>query len=126
MLGWMISVHRQLEGGSRPATVDALRGRALAMWQTGCDGLVWLDDLVSKGAVEDLGGNGYPLLYTAKTPQLLPFLISGSPPKARASWVYGPQDRITSAWHGRTYMNLPALESCRPNEWLVIEAWDES
>jgi hypothetical protein len=46
MLGWHISVFRQTDGGSSPATADSKEGGRLAVWQTDVDGLKWLDELV--------------------------------------------------------------------------------
>ncbi len=125
MLGWMISVHRQLDGGSTQAQPDCPVGDALAIWQTGLGGVEWLDDLVKQGSAIDLGGNGYPTWYTAKAKHLLPF-ISANPPLARNTWVYEPNDVLLPAWHGKTKIDSSAIALCRDDEWLVVEAWDES
>jgi hypothetical protein len=60
MLGWHVSVYRQKDGGSSPATFPTPEGTRLAVWQTGIGGLDWLDELVKAGKAIDLGGNGYP------------------------------------------------------------------
>ena len=60
MLGWHISVFRQADDGSSPAKAGSEEGVRLAVWQTGLEGLQWLDALVEAGHAIDLGGNGYP------------------------------------------------------------------
>jgi hypothetical protein len=65
MLGWHISVYRQADGGTEPATSETSPGTRLAVWQTSFDGLRWLDELAAEGKALDLGGNGYPTRYTA-------------------------------------------------------------
>jgi hypothetical protein len=32
----------------------------------------------------------------------------------------------TEKWEGKTMVDRPAAAACRPDEWLVVEAWDES
>ena len=125
MLGWMISVHRQFDGCSEPAQPECPSGPALAVWQTGTRGFDWLDALVKAGSAVDLGGNGYPLWYTAKAQHLIPF-ISDTPPMARETWAYGPNDVLMPGWLGKTQIDSAALAQCRVGEWLVVKAWDES
>ena len=60
VLGWMIMVYRQLNGGDAPATTDSERADLVAQWQGGLNALDWLRALVSSGSAIDLGGNGYP------------------------------------------------------------------
>ncbi len=59
MLGWHISVYRQQDDATPPATAEIPKGKRLAIWQTGMYGLKWLNDLVKAGRATDLGGNGY-------------------------------------------------------------------
>ena len=125
MLGWMISVHRQLDGGSSPATSTSPKGPALATWQTGSRGLDWLNALVEEDKASDLGGNGYPLWYTARAQEIVP-LISTKPPLANENWSVDAGDGLLPHWLGKTTIDASAIEACRPGEWLVIEAWDES
>ena len=58
MLGWHISVYKQKNGGISPATALTPKGPHLAVWQTGLDGLDWLDELVNAGKAINLGENG--------------------------------------------------------------------
>jgi len=68
MLGWHISVYRQLNGGAAPASFDTISTERLAVWQTGLDGLDWIDQLAKTNEAISLGGSGYPLKYTAIAP----------------------------------------------------------
>lgn len=124
MLGWHISVYRQ-EDGSAPASVRSPVGSTLAVWQTGCDGLRWLKELVQRGKALDLGGGGYPDRYTATASVVLPAIQAG-PPLANEPWKSDPGDILLPNWLGKTTIDLTAIERCREDEWLLIEAWDES
>ncbi|MEO8563733.1 MAG: hypothetical protein ABI601_16765 [bacterium] len=95
------------------------------MWQTGLAGLRWLDELVNEQKAIALGGNGYPLEYTAMATHVIPRL-RGGPPKAIAKWTFDAGDNITEKWLGKTTMDSTAMDACRPNEWLIVQAWDES
>lgn len=125
MLGWHISVYRQADGGAAPATAESGRGARVAVWQTGLGGLDWFDKLVKADKALDLGGNGYPYWYTASAENLVPQIEDG-PPLAREVWIYDEHDILTDKWEGKTVIDREALASCRPDEWLLIEAWDES
>ena len=125
MTGWHICVFRQQEGGATPATAESTEGTRLAVWQTGLGGLGWLDELVKSGNAINLGGNGYPCRYTATAEYLVPRIIE-KPPEARHTWVYDPGDVLGEEWEGKTVIDRAAAEECRSNEWLLVEAWDES
>ena len=125
MLGWHISVYRQESGGDSPASFGDPQGVRLAVWQTGLGGIDWITDLVEAGNAIDLGGNGYPYQWTAKAVHLTPQLLDG-PPDANAVWISSPDDVLTSEWNGKTTQDLPELAKCDPDEWLIIEVWDES
>src|SRR6266436_3712887 len=96
-LGWHIRVYRQQKDGSSPAVAGAAHGTRLAVWQTGVGGLDWLDDLVRQEKAIDLGGNGYPMEYTAKAEQIIPRL-RGEPPGAKAVWTFDKGDVILAEW----------------------------
>ena len=125
MLGWHISVKRQKDGGSQPATKDSDCEEALAVWQAGTGGLDWLDELVTAGKATHLGGNGYPFWYTARAENLLPRLVS-NPPMARDHWLHDAGDSLTDRWLGKTYLDMDAIADCARAEWLRVDAWDES
>lgn len=124
-LGWHISVYRQQNDGSAAALFGAARGTRLAVWQTGLGGLDWLDGLVQRQQAIDLGGNGYPNEYTAMAAHIVPQLRAG-PPAANTVWTYDAGDVITPQWLGKTTTDPEMMDACRPDEWLLIRAWDES
>ena len=125
MLGWHISVYRQSDDGTSPASFESPEGERLAVWQTGLGGRDWLEELVNAGLAIDLGGNGYPCRYTATAQTLLPRIADG-PPGARAVWVSGVNDILTEKWAGRTVIDDAIVAACPQDEWLIVEAWDES
>jgi hypothetical protein len=47
-------------------------------------------------------------------------------PHERPSWRSDPGDILSDRWLGRTTINHDTLARCDPDEWLLIEAWDES
>ena len=125
MLGWHISVFRQAGGGLLPATPKAEQGDRIAAWQTGTGGLDWLNELVSQGRAINLGGDGYPYWYTAQSQHIASRIIDEAP-EAREFWTFGRDDLIGEGWEGRTKTSRDASDSCRPDEWLTVEVWDES
>ena len=97
----------------------------MAVWQTGLTGLHWIDELVKQRKAISLGGNGYPLEYTAMATHLLAQLREG-PPEAKAVWTCDAEDIITPEWLGKTTKDPEVIDACRPDEWLLVQAWDES
>jgi hypothetical protein len=125
MSGWQISVFRQADNRTAPGTMKSRNGARLAVWQAGWGGLEWIGELVIEGKAIDLGGNGYPSCYTAIAEHLIPHILNG-PPGARGVWALGSTDTINEKWEGETVIDRAAVGDCRPDEWLMIEAWDES
>lgn len=125
MLGWHISVYRQEDGGRAPASFGAAHGTRLAVWQTGLGGLDWIDALVKEQKAISLGGNGYPLEFTATAAHLKAQLLDG-PPGAKSMWSCDPGDILLPEWAGKTVKDLEAVDACQPDERLLIQAWDES
>jgi hypothetical protein len=123
--GWHVSIYRQTDGRSSPATSETKEGARLAVWQTAWDGLRWLDELMKQEKAIDLGGCGYPNRYTARARFLTGYVRVG-PPHAKAVWSSGPQDVITDKWEGKTVLDVAESAACDPDEWLIVEAWDES
>ena len=37
-----------------------------------------------------------------------------------------PGDILGTGWEGKTVVNRAVADACRPDEWLLVEAWDES
>jgi hypothetical protein len=125
MLGWHISVFRQQDGGAAPAAMDSAKSARLAVWQTGVDGLTWIQELVDAGKAIALGGNGYPSRYTATAEHLVSRIVD-QPPGARQNWLFDAGDILTDKWEGKTVVDAAAASECPPDEWLLVEAWDES
>jgi hypothetical protein len=125
MLGWHISIYRQTDEGASPASAKSPGGTRIAVWQASLDALEWLNELVKAGRAIDLGGNGYPCRYTVTAEYLIPCIVD-KPPGARNTWVCGASDVLTEKWEGRTVVDRAAVAACRPDEWLLVEAWDES
>jgi hypothetical protein len=89
-------------------------------------GLDWLKELAKAGSAVDLCGNGYPTGFTAPARYIIPRVIDKEPPDANKTWVCGPDDIIGPGWEGHTVANPTAARECRPDEWLLVMAWDES
>ena len=124
--GWHISTYRKSADRFLPASFDSDYSERLAVWQGEPGALEWLTELCSNDAGIDLGGNGYPSRITAPARLLLPNMTAG-PPNARDVWVFGPHDVVDfSVWPGRTTLDDSQIKECHPDEWLLIEIWDES
>ena len=119
MLGWDIFISRQRDGGSAPATFEAETGAALERWSVHPWGLGWADNLAKAGEAIDLGGNGYPMRYTAQAKVLR---HSRAIP-LRLVWNQAPQ---ALAGASPPVARKPSVYDCPPDEWLVVEAWDQS
>lgn len=97
----------------------------MAIWQTEIRGVHWLEELADAGNAIHLGGNGYPYRFTARASRLLPTVLEG-PPYANSRWMYEVGDIRGPDWEGRTTLDREAIARCDPNEWLIVEVWDES
>jgi len=53
-------------------------------------------------------------------------LIDEGLPDERQCWHSDPGDILSDRWLGRTTINGELLARCDPDEWLLVEAWDES
>ena len=126
-MGWHISVYRQISDRDSPATDGDLRGAHLATWQADVNGLAWLRDLAKGHDAVHLSDNGgYPVRYSVRAGAAIPPLLDG-PPDARTTWGTGTSDTVNfDRWPGSTWIDQTALQECQPDEWLQIEAWDES
>lgn len=126
-MGWHISLYRQISNRDSPSTDGDPSGARLATWQADVNGLGWLRDLVDRSDAVHLSDNGgYPVRYTVRADAAIPTLLDG-PPHARTRWVTGPTDIVNfDRWPGSTTIDQTAIEECQPDEWLQVEAWDES
>ena len=125
MMGWMISLYRQRDGGSAPATVGAEQGALVAQWQGGVEARRWLLDLVPTGSAVDLGGSGYPSMMSTKAGAVIPVVRDGAPHENRL-WHAGRDDILGPGWAGQTVFNESEAALSDDEEWLIVEAWDES
>jgi hypothetical protein len=126
MLGWFVCIYRQENARKLPVTNKPQDGGVLARWQTGLYGLDWLEKLVKEGKATLVAANdGYPIRYTAMTKYILP-AITDTPPNARQNWMADEGDKLLPSWAGKTELNKIEIDKCDPNEWLMIETWDES
>ena len=123
MLGWNISVYR-LEQGAVRATTKTPTGVRLAVWQTGLDGLDWIDELVKQGKAKNLGGNGYPCRFTATAEHLIPHFVNGIP-EANGTLSFEGSGTLMEGWKDKGAINQTAITACRPDEWLLLLAWDK-
>jgi hypothetical protein len=114
-LGFDISIYRQQNDGSAPASFGAPRGAELAVWQTFGYGLDWINDLLEQQKAVHIGGGGYPIEYTARAADVVPRL-GDKPPDDKTAWP-------KASW---TRKDTEAINACRPEEWLIIVAWDKS
>ena len=125
MSGFMIEVHRQKDGGAQAAKFEPKRGERIAVWQAGFNGPAWIFELARAGKAMDLGGIGYPYWFTAPAREILPRIME-KPPGARDHWIANETDVFIGPWAGETKVDRAVAEKCTPDEWLIIEAWDES
>jgi hypothetical protein len=125
MLGWHISIFRLKERGPEPPDALAERAELMAVWQSDARGLDWIDPLLRNGQATTISANGYPSLYAVRALSLLP-VTSNGPPHANPVWKREPGDVIGPVWLGKTTIRSDVLAQCEPNEWLLVEAWDES
>jgi hypothetical protein len=103
-----------------------IRGKRVAVWQTGMHGLDWIGDLVAREKALELAGGGYPNAYLALARDLVPQILEG-PPMANEVWSSGPHDILDfSRWAGKTVIDQTETRLISPEEWLFVEAWDES
>jgi hypothetical protein len=122
MLGWQITIHRQIPGESQNhLTKESL----LATWTTSIGGLDWIDALVKEGKAVDLGGTGYPCWYKATAKNILPIILAG-PPRHKGPLVAGDGYILPAGWNGKATIDHSKIGQCLPDEQLIIEAWDQS
>lgn len=125
MVGWLIIVRRAGERGGHAGRTTSQADERLAIWQAGPGGCGWLDRLVEVGQARLLGGNGFPTRYSGQAGDLAQVILDG-PPQAQSPWAIGEDSLATAEWLGETWIERDGLAACARDEWLMIEAWDES
>jgi hypothetical protein len=117
MLGWQVFVNKEAEADRA--------GQSMMSWNTGLDGLSWLDELVKQGLAQDLGGSGYPNKYIGKASIILPKIVP-SLPSYDGKVVIGDDYALKAGESWEIKINQTKIDACSPNEILLIEAWDRS
>lgn len=120
-LGWLISVHRQKDGGAAPALFQAGEGDRLANWQTEFHEIQWILDLVEQKKAIHLGDSGWESKYTAEARQILP-VIKVKFPEPEEAWCFDTEDSLHPDWAFKTAVSPKTMDSCRLGEWLLIRA----
>jgi hypothetical protein len=113
MLGWQVFVLNESD-------VDK---KSMISWSTGFDGLDWLDELVKQGLAQDLGGSGYPSYYKAKA-QVVLKALSIETPINKGQTIMDDENVLSADW--RSKIDTSELAKLKPNQQLIIEAWDLS
>jgi len=122
MIGYSISVYEFVEG--MDITSISNDNEALATWTSGgFGGLDWIDNLVSEGKAEDLGGNGYPDYYKVQVQFVLDALAADTP-KNEGQTIMDDENVMASDW--RSKIDTSEIVKLKPNQQLIIEAWDLS
>ena len=122
MLGFDIEIYKFTDG--MDITSNKISKPVLIKWtSSGFDGLDWINTLLNEAKAEDLGGNGYPFFYKAKTQFILRALTSDIS-KNKGQTIMGDDYVASSDW--RSQINISKLEECDSNQELIIEAWDLS
>ncbi len=122
MLGFDIEIYELTDG--MDITSNKIDKPILARWSSGgFSGLDWIDNLVSEAKAEDLGGNGYPLYYKAQAQVILQALATDTP-KNEGQTIMDDENVMTSDWQSK--VDTSAIAKLKPNQQLIIEAWDLS
>ena len=119
MLGYQIYVTRKNSQQSDDAT------KSLASWQTGPGGLLWLRKLVAQEKAINIGGNGYPDLYSI-TKKDFDQLFENQEPSQKIFVDIGDDYVIENHKLWGVKIDLDILNLISPDELLIVEVWDES
>lgn len=112
MLGWQVFV---IKGNEK-----------IASWTTGVSGIDWLQDLVKDGKAKELDANsGYPYALSVSASVFWPFTYSGIPEGADGT-VIGDDYVAPIGKNWNISFDKDKLLGCKPDDELIIEAWDQS
>ena len=130
MIGFSIHVFRQFwpSDRSRPATFGADEGPTLAYWEAGgFGGLGWVRQLVETSAALSLGGDGYPVEYTAQLKVVRDYLMGSIPVGPGGAVVVSEDDGSIAVSPPRGNEVHPLrIAACPDDEWVHIRAFDQS
>ena len=123
MLGWSIYIYEfskevDLESPISQKTI-------LSEWTASLGGLDWIEDLIKEGKAKELEGynNGYPEMYKAKAEDILTKLTYHIP-KGKDQTVIGDDYIMSADW--RSKIDTSEIAKCKPDQELIVEAWDLS
>ena len=131
MIGWWIVISTQSPEERDRADQKARRAAILAQWETGADGIRWIEQLTDAGKATKLAGGGYPNRYTARAGDVLPLIHGGGiqPPKDGV-WIFGIDEGEEYAqppgWMGKIEVHADRVAACPAELILTIDAWDQS
>ena len=120
MIGYTIFVYKFNEG----MDITKNKEKAFLTWSSGgFDGLDWIDNLVSQAKAEDLGGDGYPFYYKVQAQFVLQALATDTP-KNKGQTIMDDEGVLSSDWQSK--IDTSEIAKLKPNQQLIIEAWDLS
>lgn len=120
MIGYTIFVYKFIEG----MDITKTKEKAFLTWSSGgFDGLDWIDNLVSQAKAEDLGGDGYPFYYKVQAQFVLQALATDTP-KNKGQTIMDDESVLSSDWQSK--IDTSEIAKLKPNQQLLIEAWDLS
>ena len=131
MIGWWIVVSTQSPEERDRADQEARRAAILAQWETGADGIRWIEHLTEAGKAAKLAGGGYPNRYTARAGDVLPLIEGGGIKSSKDGiWIFGIDEGEEYAqppgWMGKVEVRADRVAVCPADQVLTIDAWDQS
>ncbi|GEM49459.1 hypothetical protein [Deinococcus cellulosilyticus] len=131
MIGWWIVVSMQTPEERDLTDLEGRKRAILAQWETGVEGVRWLDDLTDAGKATRLSGGGYPNRYLALAGDVLPLLQGETTSLPREGvWVFGIDEgeeyALPPGWRGKVEMNADLIRTCPASHLLTIDCWDQS
>ena len=99
--GWGYNIYRQADGGASPATEASRKDTQLfsMMWRSMDDS--WLEILIKAGKALQIRPDGQ---YTATARDVM---------------------NCSYFSDGNDWLSRRDLATCRPDEWLIIDMWDD-
>lgn len=133
MLGWSISVRMAPSGTDCPDDSPADSDSLLARWMCDPSGLDWLRPLIEQGKVRQTKHHGYPNQYVGRAADILPLIQQGEAIRSRGLgvWVIGVDEGDEyaippSGAHGHVVIHEDRMARCPDDQWLTVDAWDQS
>ncbi len=98
----------------------------LARWMApGFRGLDWIEALVKAGTASYLGGNGYPVMFSAPAREVLA-LIEAGPAPYQGPPIFGEDYVLLPGAASPVTIDRAKVQACPPEAMLRIHAWDQS